>query len=164
MPEFSSSGKWQIEGKNENAFLFFKKNGIDVFYDNVATYTHNKVIVVDGEIVILGSTNWSDSALRRNNETSALIKSGEFARAILSGFSDIAIDYEASKSKEEREPPLAIYRYFLEDEDLAGRMVTARDEGGFNVYLLLLREFKSGAVIDFDYDKIAGYLGMDKAA
>ena len=31
-------GEWQIEGKNENAFRFFKKNEIEVLYDDVTTY------------------------------------------------------------------------------------------------------------------------------
>ncbi|MCK4518915.1 MAG: hypothetical protein KAU12_02240 [Candidatus Omnitrophica bacterium] len=155
-------GVWQVEGKNENAFRFFKENGIDVFYDDVTTYTHNKAIVVDNEIVILGSANWSDSAFRRNNETSVLIKSGQLAEAILSDFSNISLDYEASKVKEEKEPPLAIYRCFLEDENLAGKMLSAHDERSFDLYLLLLRELEDDAVIDFDYDKMAGYLGIDK--
>jgi cardiolipin synthase len=75
------NGKWQIAGKNENAFRFFKGNNINVFYDDVTIYAHNKAIVVDNEILILGSTNWSDSALRRNNETSVLIRSKELAES-----------------------------------------------------------------------------------
>jgi len=155
-------GKWKVQGKNKDAFLLFKGNGIDVFYDDMTTYTHNKVIVVDKEIIVLGSTNWSRSALRRNNETSVLIKSRELAESILTDFSNIAIDYEASKIKEEKEPSLAIDRYFMENENLAGRMITTHDERCFDLYLLLLKEFTGNPVMDFDYDKMAGYLGMDK--
>jgi len=155
-------GEWEVQGKNESAFRFFKGNGIDVFYDDMTTYTHNKVIVVDKEIIALGSTNWSRSAFIRNNETSALIRSKELAESILTDFSNIAIDYEASKIKEEKEPDLAIDRYFMENENLAGRMLTDHNEGGFDLYLLLLKEFTGNPVMDFDYDKMAGYLRMDK--
>ena len=53
--DFVRAGKastWEIEGKNEDAYKYFKKNGIDVFYDDKTTYMHSKAIVVDEEIVI----------------------------------------------------------------------------------------------------------------
>ncbi|MCK4947756.1 MAG: hypothetical protein KAS46_05240 [Candidatus Aureabacteria bacterium] len=114
----------------------------------------------DDEIVIIGSTNWSNSALRRNNETSALIKSKELAKSLLTNFFHIAIDYEASKSIHQKASPLAICRYFLEDSDLAGRMMTSRDERAFDVYLLLLKD--NLAESGFNYNKIALQLGLDK--
>ena len=153
-------GKWQVEGKNENAFNFFKQNNLDVSYDEKTTYTHNKAIVIDDEIVIMGSTNWSNSALRRNNETSALIKSKELAKSLLTNFLNIAIDYEASKSIQQKASPLAIHRYFMEDSDLAGRMITSSDERAFDVYLLLLKD--NFAESEFNYNKIALQLGLDK--
>ena len=153
-------GKWQVEGKNENAFIFFKQNNLDVSYDEKTTYTHSKAIVIDDEIVIMGSTNWSDSALRRNNETSVLIKSKELAKSLLKNFFNIAIDYEASKSMQEKASPLTIHRYFMEDPNLAGRMITSHDERAFDVYLLLLKD--NLAESEFNYNKIALQLGLDK--
>ncbi|WP_292460615.1 phospholipase D-like domain-containing protein [Methanothermococcus sp.] len=35
--------------------------------------THNKLIIVDGEIVVLGSHNWTDKALFENRESSVAI-------------------------------------------------------------------------------------------
>ncbi|MDD5773282.1 MAG: phospholipase D-like domain-containing protein [bacterium] len=154
--------EWQVEDKNQNAFSFFKKNGIEVFYDTKNIYTHSKAIVIDENIVISGSTNWSNSALNKNNEASVLIRSSELAKSFLKDFSDIAIDNDAGRDVNEKEPKLAIYRYFLENEDLAGRMITNSDERAFDVYLLLLREYKDNAFIDFDYDSVAGSLDMDK--
>ncbi len=155
-------GTWQVEGKNENAFRYFTKHGLNCFYDQETTLTHNKVIVIDKQIVILGSTNWSNSAIRRNNETSVLIESKELAKSILDDFSDIAIDYEASKPDEEKEPPLAIYRLFLEDESLAGNMLIRHDERSFDVYLLLLNEYEGSPQFEFDYDRTAKLLGLGK--
>ena len=154
------NGKWQVEGKNEDAFNFFKQNNIDVSYDEKTTYTHSKAIVIDDEIVIMGSTNWSDSALRRNNETSVLIKSKKLAKSLLKNFFNIAIDYEASKSIQERASPLAIHRYFMEAPNLAGKMMTSHDERAFDVYLLLLKD--NFAESEFNYNKIALQLGLDK--
>ncbi len=153
-------GKWQVEGKNENAFNFFKQNNLDVSYDEKTTYTHSKAIVIDDEIIIMGSTNWSDSALRRNNETSVLIKSKELAKTLLTNFFNIAIDYEASKSIQEKESPLAIHRYFMEDPNLAGRMMTSCDERAFDVYLLLLKDNLTES--EFNYNKIALQLDLDQ--
>ncbi len=68
--DFVRAGKdyiWETEGKNKDAYKYFKKNGIDVFYDNKTTYMHSKAIVVDKKIVITGSTNWSQSALTKNH-------------------------------------------------------------------------------------------------
>ncbi|MDD5773100.1 MAG: phospholipase D-like domain-containing protein [bacterium] len=157
-----SGDEWQNEGGNQNAFRFFKKNEIDVLYDTKAIHTHSKVIVVDENIVILGSTNWSDSALNKNNEASVVIRSKELARSLIKDFSEIVIDHEMSGDIKEKEPSFAIYRYFLENENLAGKMLNIHDERAFDLYLLLLREFKGDGFIDFDFEKMAEYLGIDK--
>ena len=74
---------WQIEDKNQNALKYFKENGIEVFYDTKNIYTHSKAIVVDEKIVISGSTNWTGSALNKNNEASTLIRSSELVKSFL---------------------------------------------------------------------------------
>ena len=66
-----------------------KKVGIDVYYDPVDVTTHDKLIIVDDSITIVGSHNWSYYALERNNEASALIVSPEFARQYKEHFMDI---------------------------------------------------------------------------
>ncbi|MDD5771930.1 MAG: phospholipase D-like domain-containing protein [bacterium] len=152
----------RIEGKNQNAFRYFKENGIEVFYDTKSVFTHSKTIIIDENVVVLGSTNWSGSSLNKNNEVSVLIRSGELARSLLKDFSEIVIDNEAGKDVSEKEPSLALYRYFLDNENLAGRMITSSDERAFDIYLLLLREFKRDALIDLDYNKMAVDLEMDK--
>ncbi len=163
--DFVRAGKdyiWETEGKNEDAYKYFKKNGIDVFYDDKTTYMHSKAIVVDKEIVITGSTNWSQSALTKNTETSVLIKSTELAKSILDGFSKIDIDNTVSEARAGKDSSLAIYMDFLENENLAGRMITKHDERAFDLYLLLLYTYEDEDIIDFDYDLYAKYLGIDK--
>lgn len=54
-----------------------KKCGVKVYFDPPDVTSHNKLILVDGKITIVGSTNWSYYALERNNEASVLIYSQE---------------------------------------------------------------------------------------
>lgn len=42
-------------------------------------HCHNKLVIVDGERVLLGSQNWSDFALKRNREASLLVDWRELA-------------------------------------------------------------------------------------
>ena len=70
-----------IEKKSEYAYELLSKNGVPVFYDNENKVTHNKVLIIDKYITIIGSTNWTYSALRKNHEASVMIKSGSVALA-----------------------------------------------------------------------------------
>ena len=54
-------------------------NGITVYLDSSKKTTHSKIIIIDEEYIILGSTNWSYYSLTKNNETSVLINSPELA-------------------------------------------------------------------------------------
>ncbi len=49
--------------------------GVEVYYDSLDVTTHCKMLIVDGYITILGSTNWSYFALEKNNEAAVLIRS-----------------------------------------------------------------------------------------
>ena len=41
--------------------------------------THTKLVVIDNRFVFIGSHNFSDSALGRNNEASVMVDSSEMA-------------------------------------------------------------------------------------
>lgn len=75
--------KKQTERKSSNAYELLKKNEVPVYYDSIDRVTHNKILVIDDYITILGSTNWTYSALRKNHEASVLIKSSSVAEAFL---------------------------------------------------------------------------------
>ncbi len=49
--------------------------GIEVYYDPIDVTSHDKLVIIDGYITIVGSTNWSYFAIAKNNEASVLIKS-----------------------------------------------------------------------------------------
>jgi hypothetical protein len=56
-----------------NAFNYLRENGVQVKYDGRDVTTHAKLIIIDGEIVILGSTNFSYYGLEKNREVDVLI-------------------------------------------------------------------------------------------
>lgn len=164
--------KWQVEGKNAWCFKALKEAGINVQYDDPTTYTHAKIIIIDKETVILGSANWTRSALYKNFEANVLIKSKELASEFLENFKKIKMDQKADSLDDLTGLPVAISWQFLENPKLAGDMVTRNDNRSFDVYLLLLRNYYEKAQNDidrapdtpiiFDYDKAAEYLGIDK--
>ncbi len=158
------SGRWEREAKNDSLFLYLKKNGLEVYYDNLFMITHSKVIIIDEEIVILGSANWTMSSLKRNWEASCLIRSKGLAEKFLEDFNKITIDYEASILDEERKPPVRMAEGFLKSPSLAGRMLKYNDEGAFNLYLLLLRRFDGNAEgkVEVDYGFFSRELGYDE--
>ncbi|MFH1403164.1 MAG: phospholipase D-like domain-containing protein [Candidatus Altiarchaeota archaeon] len=63
----------------DNAHHILAANGIEVRNDSKSTTTHAKLVVIDGEIVVLGSTNLSYYGLERNNEVDVLIRDREAA-------------------------------------------------------------------------------------
>ncbi|MFW6129673.1 MAG: phospholipase D-like domain-containing protein [Atribacterota bacterium] len=151
----------KVEGKNVNAYQYFKNNEIDVYYDNRSIYTHSKTLIVDEEIVILGSTNWSYSALTRNNESSVLIKSLDLAKSFIENFKEIELASPKLKRPFDKEKALKLQKDFLENKELAGRMITKQDERAFDLYLLLLYNAKEINTIDFDFDEYAKDLGIE---
>lgn len=154
--------EWQAKGKNAWCFKVLKEAGIDVEYDDLTTYTHAKAIVIDSEIVIMGSSNWSESAFTKNAETNVLIKSKGLASELIEYFNTIKIDKKATDAIPIQEEGVFVSWQFLENPNLAGRMLTRQSERAFDLYLLLLREFDNNAEgkIILDYDKIAVSLGL----
>lgn len=80
--EKGKKGK-KIERKSHEAYELLIKNGVPVYYDSDDCVTHSKIVIIDDYITILGSTNWTFSALKKNHETSVLIKSRSVADAFL---------------------------------------------------------------------------------
>lgn len=75
--------------KNYETGEILQNRGIKVYYDSLYTSTHNKLIIIDRYITIVGSSNWSYYALSKNNESNVLIKSKEVAEEFIRYFSSI---------------------------------------------------------------------------
>ena len=56
------------------------EGGVEVIFDSVSKTTHAKVMIIDEQLTLLGSTNWTYSALSSNNEVAVLIRSKEVAK------------------------------------------------------------------------------------
>ena len=158
------NGEWEREDKNDSLFLYLKKNGVEVYYDNLFITTHSKVMIIDEETVILGSANWTMSSLKRNWEGSCLVRSKELAKEFLKDFAAISIDYEASILDAERKPPVLLNQYLLRTPSLVPHMLTSNDKGAFDVYMLLLRKFDGNAEgkVEVDYKVFSHELGYDE--
>lgn len=60
--------------KENNAYDYLKSKGVRIKYDGNKTTTHAKLIIVDGKVVVLGSTNLSYYGIERNNEVNLIVK------------------------------------------------------------------------------------------
>ncbi|MFC1582777.1 phospholipase D-like domain-containing protein [Planctomycetota bacterium] len=69
----------ELEERSIRAAAYLKKNKVPVFFDDHQTLTHCKLIIFDGNTVILGSANWTFSGLKKNNEAGVLIRDKDTA-------------------------------------------------------------------------------------
>jgi hypothetical protein len=154
--------EWMPEGKNAWCFKVLKEAGVDVRYDDLTTYTHAKAIVIDSEITIMGSSNWSESAFNKNAEVNLLVRSKDLAKEILEYFKTIKTDDKATDAILVQQSGVPVSWEFLENPQLAGRMLTKHAERAFDLYLLLLKGFDGNPEGEFtlDYDKTAVQLGI----
>ena len=106
---------------------------------------HDKLIIVDSRYVVIGSTNWSNSALRRNFESNTLIDSPRHAMEKLSRLEDV-LNFAKSNTEisgipdylEDLPEWISIPEELLVNKKYFSRMVTGRDERVLDLYLLLL--------------------------
>ncbi len=71
--------KSQALGNTGGEYVNLLENGIDVRLDGNPHSMHHKVIIIDDQIVITGSYNFSNSAKTRNDENTLVIHSPEIA-------------------------------------------------------------------------------------
>jgi len=75
---------------NLESAIFLYQNGIDVRLDDPDVTTHAKLLVVDGETVVLGSTNWNYYSVERNIEANvALVRMPDVASIFESYFASL---------------------------------------------------------------------------
>jgi len=148
-----------IEGKNRVAYEYLTARGVPVYFDSPADYAHGKVVLIDGETTIFGSSNWSTPAFEKNSEVNAIVRSEEFASQVLKDLSTLdRITPKPNSAVRQIRVPKA----FLAQEDLLGRMVTKQDGWNLSTYLFLLKEYDGnheGRVV-VDYDKLAVSIGI----
>ena len=119
---------------SEKAFAYLLHFGMDVFYDDLKTTTHSKVIVIDGETVIAGSTNWSTASLTQNREVSFVIRSEELGEKVLTGLQEIATTRPVAVTD-----GIFIPKSFFEDK-IGADLIRRKFHTGFDLYLYALKK------------------------
>ncbi len=138
--DWDGKGSRSVRGvshKNEPAARALQARGVHVSFDDAATLTHAKALVIDGRTVIIGSTNWSEAALTRNVEANVLIRSEAVAQALLAQFAGAG--REGAGTPVPEGPATRVPWAFLTNRAQLGRMVTAKDERAFDAYLYVLK-------------------------
>jgi phosphatidylserine/phosphatidylglycerophosphate/cardiolipin synthase-like enzyme len=82
-------GRDRTTERNRNTGKILSNGGVEVVYDPLFKTTHAKLMVVDGQLALVGSTNWTYYALTNNNEVSVLIRSKEVAKALVDYFNQV---------------------------------------------------------------------------
>jgi phosphatidylserine/phosphatidylglycerophosphate/cardiolipin synthase-like enzyme len=82
-------GEDRTTERNRQTGKILSEGGVEVIYDSPSKTTHAKLMVVDGKLSLLGSTNWTYYALTTNNEASILVRSKEVAKAFVDYFNRV---------------------------------------------------------------------------
>jgi len=75
-------GEDRTTKRNRHTGRVLSDGGVEVIYDSVSRTTHAKLMMVDGKLTLLGSTNWTYYALSNNHEVAVLIRSKEVAKEL----------------------------------------------------------------------------------
>ena len=153
----SSEGEGPLSsvGRNREAYEFLKTRGVDVSFSSGPVVVHAKAVVVDEEVVILGSSNWTEAAMTQNVEANILVRNPDVARQILTDVGRVP-----RRTLPEETIAARIPASFLTDPKLMGAMTHSRDERAFDVYLYALKAGGGTPSFDLAYDPLAESLGI----
>jgi len=84
----------QSAGVNQKVGLYLTKNGVDVKYDRPEIALHSKLLIVDGEHVVLGSHNWTAGSFWGYDDTSVYVASPDLAAGYEARFEQFWDDLE----------------------------------------------------------------------
>jgi phosphatidylserine/phosphatidylglycerophosphate/cardiolipin synthase-like enzyme len=70
----------ELNTQNRQTGKLLEEQGVKVYFDLPRTTTHTKMIVIDEKVLILGSHNFTQSALKYNNEISIMLSRPDLAK------------------------------------------------------------------------------------
>ncbi len=82
-------GQERASLRNIKTAALLSQGGVAVAYDPEDITTHSKMLIIDGEVSIVGSTNWTYSALEKNHEASLVVRSSEVAKELQDYFHSV---------------------------------------------------------------------------
>lgn len=125
--------------ENYLACKILHQANIPVYFDTAASLLHNKIVIIDKEIVLVGSSNWSRQAFLNNQESNVLIHSPGLALHLLEDLSRIRIN-QASSCLTQEYLGVFLSHDFLAPASFGALLVKNKAEIAFNTYLELLKE------------------------
>lgn len=78
-----------VNEDNELSGGILSSYGVDVRYDARTVTTHCKMMVIDSQKTLVGSTNWSKSAVSSNNEANVIMTGSEISLEFLDYFNTL---------------------------------------------------------------------------
>ncbi len=78
--ENSGGNDRNLDDENRRTKQLLEEKGVQVYFDSPRKTTHTKLVVIDQRLVLLGSHNLTQSALKYNNEISLLIDRPDLAK------------------------------------------------------------------------------------
>jgi phosphatidylserine/phosphatidylglycerophosphate/cardiolipin synthase-like enzyme len=70
----------KLDAENRQTKHLLEEEGVRVYFDSPRQTTHTKLIVIDERVVLLGSHNLTQTALKYNNEISILLDRPDLAK------------------------------------------------------------------------------------
>ena len=141
-----------------------EKQGLKIQWVSSGKRLHDKLIVVDREFVVEGSTNWTATAIQRNFESASLIRSRVLANAKIERLENFPIQKAEELSplvKDFVEVPQGLFF----DENLFPQMLEKNDREAWDMYftLLFMRKAQGAGTWEIKSEDIASVIGVDPA-
>lgn len=140
-------GSEETEGSFIGSAVFksLKDAGCNIYLMPPIRRLHDKLVIIDSRYVIVGSANWSNSALRRNFESNTLVDSPLHAREKLEHLENV-LNFAKSNSEisgmpyylQELPEELSVPNELMINKIYFSGMVRRQDDRAFTLYLLLL--------------------------
>ena len=115
--------------KQKLACSILRNASIAVRFDPKEVTTHAKLLIIDNKIVIIGSTNWVDYALEKNNEANIMIVSKSVAQTFENYFQKLWLSSEDAVCVTQNKPDekcLGIGKILQNKDYCNGRLVSAQ--------------------------------------
>jgi len=77
---------------DKRAVEILQKTGVDIKWDSTKLTTHNKLMIIDGRVVLIGSTNWSYYSFSKNRESNVIFNDRESAKKFEEYFQEVWSD------------------------------------------------------------------------
>lgn len=145
---------------NDPGYFFLKNSGCQVAYEEPSRKTHPKLIIIDEKIVVIGSHNWSDSAFKKNRETSVILRCPEAARGYIEYFNKIPVYPRTIPPPQSKSSNIYMPYQFLTNPNLGIKLHGKR----LTFYLYLLKKWEESGQKPFylNYKNAAIFLGWDE--